>query len=67
MSAWQIPREWIAFIDGGISPESDWLERLSRSAVFDSQIDVIYGSFEPVVDSFFEECAAIAYVPARNK
>ena len=59
--------EWLAFTDAGTRPESDWLERLAAAAVFDSRIDVIYGSFEPKVDSFFEECAAIAYVPARDK
>ena len=55
------------FIDAGTRPEPDWLERLAAAVIYDSQIDVVYGSFEPKIDSFFEECAAIAYVPARQE
>lgn len=51
--------EWLAFIDAGVRPEPDWLERLSEQA--DSE--VVYGSYEPVTDSLFKESAAIAYVP----
>jgi hypothetical protein len=28
--------------------------------------DVVYGSYEPIVDTFFKECAAIAYVSPPN-
>ena len=53
--------EWIAFIDAGIKPASDWLARLAEKATGD--VDVVYGTYDPIVDSFFKECAAMAYVP----
>ncbi len=55
--------EWIAFTDGGNRPEPDWLANLAAKIGDGSAVDVVYGSYEPVVDSFFRECAAVAYVP----
>jgi glycosyltransferase involved in cell wall biosynthesis len=55
--------EWIAFTDGGNRPEPDWLANLAAKVGDGPAVDVVYGSYEPVVDSFFCECAAIAYVP----
>jgi glycosyltransferase involved in cell wall biosynthesis len=57
---------WVAFIDGGIRPELDWLEKLTLR-VSETQADVVYGDWRPVIDSFFKECAAIAYVPPPEK
>lgn len=54
--------DWIAFTDGGITLESVWLEALATKAS-ESGADVVYGTYEPIVKSFFTECAAIAYVP----
>lgn len=55
--------EWVAFTDGGNRPEPDWLANLAAKVGDNSCVDVVYGSYEPVIDSFFRECAAIAYVP----
>jgi glycosyltransferase involved in cell wall biosynthesis len=55
--------DWLAFIDAGIRPSPDWLETLTKEVGEGSDADVVYGSYEPVTDSFFKECAAIAYVP----
>lgn len=55
--------EWIAFIDAGIKPATDWLASLDEKVGDGSTVDVVYGTYEPVIDSFFKECAAIAYVP----
>ncbi len=55
--------EWLGFTDAGIRLAKDWLEALVRRAEQDETIDVIYGSWAPVTDTFFKECAAIAYVP----
>lgn len=55
--------DWLAFIDAGITPEHDWLQALADQIVEPAHADVVYGSYEPVIDSFFTECAAIAYVP----
>ena len=56
--------DWIAFTDAGTRPAPTWLAALVESASHGSSVDVVYGSYEPIVDSFFKECAAIAYVPA---
>jgi glycosyltransferase involved in cell wall biosynthesis len=63
LAAAQAVNEWLAFIDAGNRPSSDWLEILAREISEGSDVDVVYGSYEPVTDSFFKECAAIAYVP----
>jgi glycosyltransferase involved in cell wall biosynthesis len=55
--------EWLAFTDAGIRLENNWLETLLARAAQDDSIDIVYGSWEPVTDTFFKECAAIAYVP----
>lgn len=57
--------EWIAFTDAGNRPEPVWLEMLARNVIGEKPVDVVYGSYDPVIDSFFTECAAIAYVPPR--
>ncbi len=53
--------DWIAFIDAGIRPAPNWLEALAEKPRPNS-IDVVYGTYEPIIDSFFKECAAIVYV-----
>ena len=55
--------DWIAFTDAGTRPDSDWLASLARKVGAGSDAEVIYGSFAPIVDSFFKECAAMAYLP----
>jgi glycosyltransferase involved in cell wall biosynthesis len=58
--------DWIAFIDAGIRPDPRWLEYLESAALADPELEVVYGSWEPVTDTFFKECAAISYVPPPN-
>jgi glycosyltransferase involved in cell wall biosynthesis len=58
---------WIAFTDGGIRPERDWLEQLAAGADQAPEAAAIYGTYEPVINSFFDECAAIAYVPPAEE
>lgn len=53
--------EWVAFTDAGIEPQTDWLASLAEQAS-DGSVDVVYGSYEPRTDTFFKECAAIAYI-----
>lgn len=55
--------DWIAFTDAGTWPETEWLAALASKAGDGSETHVVYGSFAPIVDSFFKECAAIAYLP----
>ena len=63
LGAAQASHEWIGFTDAGIRLEKSWLEALVTKAESDDSIDVVYGSWEPVTDTFFKQCAAIAYVP----
>jgi glycosyltransferase involved in cell wall biosynthesis len=53
--------DWIAFTDAGTALPPEWLEALARK-IDDSSIDVVYGTYEPIIDGLFTECAAIAYV-----
>ncbi|HBB89341.1 MAG TPA: hypothetical protein DC047_17185 [Blastocatellia bacterium] len=62
LAAAQAGSEWLAFIDAGITPEPDWLESLARSAEAGIDVDVVYGTYEPVTDSLFKLCAVLAYV-----
>src|SRR5947207_4684612 len=53
--------EWLAFTDAGIEPQKNWLASLAEKAS-DGSVDVVYGSYEPKTNTFFKECAAIAYI-----
>ncbi len=66
LAAAQARCEWLAFIDAGIRPAADWLAALAERAEAEDA-DVVYGAWEPAIDSFFKECAAIAYVPPPAK
>ena len=63
VAASQAAHEWLAFIDAGIRPAQDWLERLVERAESSDGAEVVYGAWQPVTDTLFTECAAIAYVP----
>jgi glycosyltransferase involved in cell wall biosynthesis len=54
---------WLAFTDAGIRPAGTWLAELAERVEREQAADIVYGSWEPVTDSFFKECAAIAYLP----
>lgn len=65
LAAAQAANEWIAFIDAGITPEPNWLESLGQRAqtqIDGEDIDVVYGTYEPVTNSLFKLCAVMAYV-----
>ncbi len=62
LGAAQASYEWLGFTDAGIRVANNWLETLVSKAQEDDSIDVVYGSMEPVTDTFFKQCAAIAYV-----
>ena len=56
---------WIAFTDAGIELDPGWLKCMIASLRVDATIDVAYGNFEPVTDTFFTRCASMAYVAPR--
>ena len=53
---------WLAFTDGGVRLDHGWLSELERQAQ-DGAADVVFGSYDPVCDTYFRRCAAVAYVP----
>jgi cellulose synthase/poly-beta-1,6-N-acetylglucosamine synthase-like glycosyltransferase len=59
--------DWLALTDAGTRPEPDWLARLIEVARRDPSTSVVYGNFEPFADTFFERCAALAYVPPKQE
>ena len=62
LAAAQAANDWIAFIDAGIRPERAWLECLAQRADDQSDVEVVYGTYEPITDSLFKLCAVMAYV-----
>ena len=48
---------------GGRRPTLELLLALADQAEA-RKADVVYGAWEPIIDSFFKECASIAYVAA---
>jgi glycosyltransferase involved in cell wall biosynthesis len=59
--------DWLAFTDAGAIPANDWLAQLAASAQTNPETDVVYGGWEPITDTFFKECAAIAYANVPNE
>ena len=57
--------DWIAFTDAGNRLEPDWLQQLIAVAESDPETGIVCGNFEPVIDSVFKQCAALAYVPSK--
>jgi glycosyl transferase family 21 len=55
---------WVALTDAGVTLTPTWLETLWQAASADPGIEVVYGMYEPVIGSFFDRCAALAYVPS---
>ena len=55
----------VALTDAGTIANPRWLENLLEPFPKDPQVDVVYGAYEPVTHTLFEECAAIAYIPAN--
>src|SRR2546422_4388094 len=58
--------EWIALTDAGIRLDPRWLACLVEVALAQPDLDLVCGTFEPEIDSFFKECASIAYVPIKT-
>jgi glycosyltransferase involved in cell wall biosynthesis len=54
--------DWVAFTDAGNRLEGDWLEQLIAVADSDPEAGIVCGNFEPVTDTFFTDCAAVAYI-----
>jgi len=53
----------IALTDAGIRLDPHWLESLIAPFETPSPPDVVYGRFEPIMESFRQRCIALAFVP----
>lgn len=62
----QAKYDWVALTDAGIRLESDWLQRLCQAVEQNAELKVVYGNYEPVTRTFFERCAALAYVAPKQ-
>jgi glycosyltransferase involved in cell wall biosynthesis len=63
----QARTEWIAMTDAGTIIESDWLANLVREAASSEGVDVVLGSYDPLLTTFFQECLALAFVAPAMK
>ena len=59
--------DWVALTDAGIRLDPEWMDQLAEVAERDPRVQVVYGNYEPTQDTFFERCAALAYVPAKEQ
>lgn len=59
--------DWIAMTDAGTVVEPDWLEKMIQTAADEPACDVVFGSYEPVLSSFFQECLALAFVAPAGR
>ena len=57
--------EWIALLDAGTVPEAAWFAALIALLIEQPGLEVVYGNYEPIVETWFERCASLAYVPPR--
>lgn len=58
--------ETLALTDAGIRLEPTWLERLARVFENDPELEVVYGNYEPIVDTLFARCGALAYTSEKQ-
>jgi len=59
--------EWIALTDAGIVLDKDWLKNLVAVVDANPSLEMIYGNFEPLMNSSFEKCAVFTYVQSKKK
>jgi glycosyltransferase involved in cell wall biosynthesis len=59
----QVKTVWVAMTDAGTVIPPTWLETLFRKAGEQDGTDVVYGSYEPILGAFFQDCLALAFVP----
>ena len=59
--------DWIALTDAGIQLEPNWLQSLIDEVRCHPATKLVLGNYEPKTTTFFEECAATAYVPPKQK
>ncbi len=56
---------WVALTDAGTKIPSNWLEEMLSIRDSSSEFEVVYGHYEPIVESHFDEWASLVYVPPK--
>lgn len=56
----------LAFLDAGTTPRPDWLEKLIEPLLDDASIDIVFGSYEPGLDTPFHRACALVWVNHRR-
>jgi glycosyltransferase involved in cell wall biosynthesis len=59
--------DWVGLTDAGIWLESTWLERLAAEVERDPSVNLVFGAYEAQTATFFQQCAAAAYVAPRRQ
>lgn len=59
--------DWIALTDAGIRLEPVWLEKLMEAAGCDPDVVFVYGNYEALIETYFERCAALCYLPPKRQ
>ena len=58
---------WIAMTDAGTIVDEAWLRELTAAAARNPDADVVFGTYEPLVRTFFDKCLAFSFVaPVRT-
>jgi glycosyltransferase involved in cell wall biosynthesis len=59
--------DWLALTDAGIWLEPTWLERLAAEVERDPSVSLVFGAYEAQTATFFQQCAAAAYVAPKQQ
>lgn len=59
--------EWVALTDAGIKLDPRWLEELVAVVMREPELDVVYGNYEPVIETCFERSAALVYIAPKQE
>jgi len=59
--------DWIALTDAGIWLEPTWLEQLAAEVERDPSVNLVFGAYEVQIGTFFQQCAAAAYVVLKQQ
>ena len=57
---------WIGLTDAGAYVDPGWLEEMLAAVQREPRAGVVYGTYEPIADSFLTKAAALAFVAPRR-
>ena len=58
--------ELIALADAGTVLEKPWLKELASKMTDGSPVDVVFGVYDPMANTFFKRWSSVAFVPPRR-